>query len=151
MTAPAAPPREVPTYDEFVFRPKSADYCVCIFVLNENGKLHKQLEKMRDLPGVDIVIADGGSNDGSTAAEVLQQFGVNTLLVKTGPGKLGASDADGVFLGARAWLPRRHLDRRQQQRRAGRDSKFCEGARRRLRSRARIAIHPRGHLRKSAV
>jgi dolichol-phosphate mannosyltransferase len=90
MSLDTAPPRQVPSFDEFVFRPKSADYCVCVFVLNEDGKLHKQLEKMQALSGIDIIIADGGSTDGSTAHDVLQRFGVNTLLVKTGPGKLGA-------------------------------------------------------------
>jgi len=39
---------------------------------------------------VDIVIADGGSTDGSTEREELEPRGVNTLLTKTGPGKLGA-------------------------------------------------------------
>ena len=39
---------------------------------------------------VDIVIADGGSDDGSTAPDSLRELGVNTLLVKTGPGRLGA-------------------------------------------------------------
>ncbi|MFL5331219.1 MAG: glycosyltransferase family 2 protein [Gemmataceae bacterium] len=83
-------PRQIPAFDQVEFQPKSADYCVCVFVLNENGKLLKQLEKMRDLQGVDVVIADGGSTDGSTRREVVEALNVNTLLVKTGPGKLGA-------------------------------------------------------------
>jgi len=83
--------RQVPTFAEQIYRPKSADYCVAGFVLNENGKLLKQLEAMRPFADtVDIVIADGGSNDGSTEQAVLEPLGVNALLVKTGPGKLGA-------------------------------------------------------------
>ena len=39
---------------------------------------------------VDIVICDGGSTDGSMNPDTLELYGVNTLLVKTGPGKQGA-------------------------------------------------------------
>ena len=39
---------------------------------------------------VDIVIADGGSTDGSTEHDKLKSLLVNTLLIKTGPGKLGS-------------------------------------------------------------
>lgn len=91
MTEPIEPAREVPAYEAVSFREKQADYCVCVFVINENGKLHRQLEKMRaHTAGVDVVVADGGSTDGSTRREVLEPLGVNTLLTKTGPGKLGA-------------------------------------------------------------
>jgi hypothetical protein len=38
----------------------------------------------------DILVADGGSTDGATAPERLRNLNVNTLLVKTGPGKLSA-------------------------------------------------------------
>ena len=34
---------------------------------------------------VDIVICDGGSTDGSMNPDTLELYGVNTLLVKTGP------------------------------------------------------------------
>jgi dolichol-phosphate mannosyltransferase len=62
-----------------------------VFVLNENGKLHKQLEKTRPYADlVDVVVADGGSTDRSTAPDQLKPLGVNTLLVKTGLGRLGA-------------------------------------------------------------
>jgi len=85
------PPRQVPSSLVHEYRPKSAEYCVCVFVINENGKLLKQLGKMRPHVSLaDVVIADGGSTDGSTTLEVLEPLGVNTLLVKTGPGKLGA-------------------------------------------------------------
>ncbi|MGF1449612.1 MAG: glycosyltransferase family 2 protein [Opitutales bacterium] len=85
------PPREIPAYDCHEFAPKRADYCVAVFIINEGAKFHKQLERMRTVAStVDLVIADGGSTDGSTAPETLQGFGVNTLLVRTGPGRLGA-------------------------------------------------------------
>ena len=71
--------------------PRRCDYCLAVFVLNENGRLHAQLERMRPLANlVDVVIADGGSSDGSTERGSLERFGVNSLLVKKGPGKLGA-------------------------------------------------------------
>jgi glycosyltransferase involved in cell wall biosynthesis len=83
--------REVPAFTTAEFGPRSADYCVCVFVINENGKLHKQLAAMREhTSGLDVVIADGGSTDGSTDHGTLKSLGVNTLLTKTGPGKLGA-------------------------------------------------------------
>lgn len=82
---------QVPTFEEQEFSGKCADYCVCVFVINEGEKLHGQLARMKFLSKeMDIVIADGGSTDGSTNPIELKEFGVSTLLVKTGPGKLGA-------------------------------------------------------------
>jgi dolichol-phosphate mannosyltransferase len=84
-------PCEVPTFRVDEFAPRQNDYCVAIFVINENGKLHKQLERMKPYAGsVDILIADGGSTDGSVERDKVEPRGVNTVLTKTGPGKLGA-------------------------------------------------------------
>jgi glycosyltransferase involved in cell wall biosynthesis len=64
---------------------------VAIFVINEGGKFLTQLDRMRPLArSIDILIADGGSTDGSVSRENLAPRDVRTLLVKTGPGKLGA-------------------------------------------------------------
>lgn len=85
--------REVPAFRTETFSDRKTDYCVCIFVINEGEKLHKQLRRMQEaqLSDItDVVVADGGSTDGSTDTEVLQQLSVNTLLVKEGSGKLGA-------------------------------------------------------------
>jgi len=91
MNANTGPERRVPSFEAHEYQPRHAGYCVCVFVINENGKLHKQLEKTRQHLGeVDVVVADGGSTDGSTDRSVLEPLGVNALLVKTGPGKLGA-------------------------------------------------------------
>ena len=82
----------MPSYETNEFCPKEQKYCICVFVINEGDKLLNQLERMKDFckDTVDIVIADGGSTDGSTDHERLKTLGVNTLLVKTGPGKLGS-------------------------------------------------------------
>lgn len=88
---PSPAPRQVPAFTAVEFAPRRADHCVCVFVINENGKLHKQLAAMREhTADVDVVVADGGSTDGSTDHARLTDLGVNTLLTKTGPGKLGA-------------------------------------------------------------
>jgi glycosyltransferase involved in cell wall biosynthesis len=83
--------RAVPEHRVVRFTPKSHRYCCAIFVLNENGRLHAQLDRMQAIAGsVDIIVADGGSTDGSVADAVMRSLGVRALLIKTGPGKLGA-------------------------------------------------------------
>lgn len=81
---------EIPKYKTYEYTPKSHKYCVCIFVINEGEKFHKQLQRMKYLSDeIDIVVADGGSSDNSTEHEKLKSFNVNTLLVKDDKGKLG--------------------------------------------------------------
>jgi hypothetical protein len=81
----------VPDYTVEPLAPRRARFVICVFVLNENGRLHRQLAAMQPyLAGVDLAIADGGSTDGSVAADVLKPFGVTAVLVKRGPGKLSA-------------------------------------------------------------
>ena len=68
-------------------------YCLCIPVINEGEKIRRQLEraaaaKVHEV--VDIVICDGGSNDGSLEESLLRANQIHTLLTKTGPGKLSA-------------------------------------------------------------
>lgn len=82
---------EVPAYEVFEIRPKATKYCICIPIINEGDKIRKELERMHEFASLaDIIIADGGSNDGSTDTKLLHSLGVRTLLVKTGPGKQGA-------------------------------------------------------------
>lgn len=81
--------RQVPSYRVHAFHPRQHDLALCVFVLNEKGKLLKQLERMRpDCGEVDVIIADGGSTDGGTEPLTLAGQGVNALLVKLGPGGL---------------------------------------------------------------
>ncbi|NNF15497.1 MAG: glycosyltransferase family 2 protein [Gammaproteobacteria bacterium] len=73
-------------------------YCVCVFVINEGERIVAQLEKMRPLANdFDIIIADGGSTDGSLATDGLERAGVRALLTKTGAGKLGAQMRMALF------------------------------------------------------
>jgi len=82
---------EVPAFTATELAVQGSRYCVAVFVLNEGDRLHRQLARMRDLDlGPDLVIADGGSSDGSVAPDTLKDFGVNTLLTKQGPGALSA-------------------------------------------------------------
>ncbi len=88
-------PRQVPEYNTYELLPdrKRTKYCIGIPVINEGARLKNQLARMRAL-GIDkltdILIFDGGSNDGSTDRDFLESIGVKALLVKTGPGQQGA-------------------------------------------------------------
>jgi glycosyltransferase involved in cell wall biosynthesis len=62
-----------------------------VFVINEADRIQRQLEQMAPLADrVDIVVADGGSTDGSLGIDTLAAARVRALLVKRGPGKLSA-------------------------------------------------------------
>lgn len=77
--------------DEYV--PKRTKYCLLIPIINENGRIQKELQRAKTNnidTFVDIVICDGGSTDGCTNVEKLKALGVNTLLTKIGNGKQGA-------------------------------------------------------------
>lgn len=80
--------RELPTFEVRAWRGRTARWCVVIPVIDEGARLTTLLARMSglDLPA-DVIIADGGSRDGS-----LDALGpvVRGVLVKTGPGRLGA-------------------------------------------------------------
>ncbi len=83
--------REVPSHRLDRLRDRSSDIAVVVFVINEGEKVRKQLVRMRDAcEGLDVVVADGGSTDGSLDLAFLREAGVSALLTKTGPGKLSA-------------------------------------------------------------
>jgi glycosyltransferase involved in cell wall biosynthesis len=82
---------QIPEHRKQEFKPKQSKYCLCVFVINEGERIRKQLERMqRVIYPVDLVIADGGSTDGSLEPGFLESMNVRTLLTKTGPGKLSA-------------------------------------------------------------
>ena len=89
--AAKAAPRELPAHDVEVFGPKAHRHALVIPVLNEGERIRGQLRNLAALrPRVDVVIADGGSSDGSVAPDFLREVGVRALLTKRGPGRLSA-------------------------------------------------------------
>jgi dolichol-phosphate mannosyltransferase len=89
MTPPPRP--SVPDHERHLFGARRHRYCVAVFCINENGRVRDQLLRMAPLADrIDIVVADGGSTDGSLALGSLEPFNLRALLVKRGPGKLSA-------------------------------------------------------------
>lgn len=89
----------VPDYTCSEYASRQSDYCLLIPIINEGGRILTELDRAKKakVSGiVDIVICDGGSTDGSTAESQLAPHGVNTLLIKTGPGKQGAQLRMGI-------------------------------------------------------
>lgn len=85
------PSWELPGFDTHEFRERQSRHCICVFVLNEGDRFRAQLERMKSVSAVaDIIIADGGSTDGSVASAAMRAAGVRALLVKTGSGRLSA-------------------------------------------------------------
>ena len=108
MTAGAAFPRSrsfgrrpgVPAFDCAEFAPRRTRYCVLIPIINEGERIVRELERARAAGAcrdADVIICDGGSTDGSTANDALRALGVNTLLVKRGPGRQGAQLRMGIW------------------------------------------------------
>lgn len=82
---------QVPAYKTKRISDKKNEYAICIFIINEGEKIRKQLREMVMYSDqVDIIIADGGSSDGSLDGGILEEGKVTTLLTKTGKGKLSA-------------------------------------------------------------
>ena len=90
-SVPAGAPREVPDFRIDFERERRTRHAVCVFMINEGEKIRKQLRAMRErADGLDIVVADGGSTDGSLTPELMSEVDAKVLLVKTGGGKLSA-------------------------------------------------------------
>lgn len=83
----------VPDFDVEVIHERRTRYAVVIPVMNEGDRIRSQLKRMQTLGlhhEADIIIADGGSTDGSTHLELLGSLGVRARLIKRGPGALSA-------------------------------------------------------------
>jgi|GEM_PF-391607 len=81
----------VPEHEVQDFMPRKHDYALVVPVINEGERIRRQLKETHTRsPQVDVVIADGGSTDGSLDSPFLSSVGVRALLTKTGPGKLSA-------------------------------------------------------------
>ena len=84
---------QLPLFEIHELKPKETRYCIVIPVINEGDHIRQQLKRMQEQKiseKADIVIADGGSNDGSIDPALFKALNVRTVLVKTGPGKLSA-------------------------------------------------------------
>lgn len=82
---------ELPAYVEHIYRQRKHKHALVIPVINEGERIRNQLLKIKELNlPIDVIIADGGSSDGSVTHNFLKTAGVTALLTKTGPGKLGA-------------------------------------------------------------
>lgn len=90
----------VPKFTCNEFHGKNSEYVVLIPIINEGNRIIKELERARQheiSKYVDIVICDGGSNDGCTEEKSLRNLDVNTLLVKQDTGKQGAQLRMGIW------------------------------------------------------
>ncbi|MBB4858143.1 dolichol-phosphate mannosyltransferase [Novosphingobium chloroacetimidivorans] len=85
------PPRQIPAHRVDLLSGRRHDHVLVIPVINEGERIRAQLARVHaaNLP-VDVIVADGGSTDGSLDLETLRAQGVRALLTKTGPGKLSA-------------------------------------------------------------
>lgn len=82
---------ELPSFDEALYGGKRHDHALVIPVINEGERIRGQLQRIKDAGHpVDVIIANGGSTDGSLESDFLKQVGVRARLTKTGPGKLSA-------------------------------------------------------------
>ena len=89
---------QIPIHTKVEFFKKNNKYCLCIPVINEGEKFINQLRKIKKLAlPVDVIIADGGSNDGSTVPKLLKKLNVRTLLIKKDTGRLSAQLRMGYF------------------------------------------------------
>jgi dolichol-phosphate mannosyltransferase len=83
--------REVPAFEAHELEPRRSRFVIGVPVLDEGDRLRRQLAAMAAEPlDADVVVADGGSADGSTEPAFLRSVGARALLVKTGPGRLSA-------------------------------------------------------------
>lgn len=80
-----------PKYEVVFERVRLKRWAICVFVINEGEKIRKQLRAMEAYKTMlDVIVADGGSTDGSLDEVLLQEVGARALLVKRGVGKLSA-------------------------------------------------------------
>lgn len=83
----------VPRFSAEVIKQKSTRYCLVIPVINEGERIRGELLEIHETGAadwLDVVIADGGSTDGSLNQAFLESVGVTALLTKADTGRLSA-------------------------------------------------------------
>jgi hypothetical protein len=82
---------QVPAHQTALYAPRRHKHALVIPVINEGERIRGQLLRIQaaGLP-VDVIVADGGSTDGSLDPGFVAGAGVRAVLTKTGPGKLSA-------------------------------------------------------------
>ena len=89
---------QLPKFQIYQFRKKQTKYCICIPVLNEADRIKNQLKKMLPYSKMaDIIIIDGGSNDGSIDKKLLKEYGVSCLIIVQNPRGQGTQLRIGFF------------------------------------------------------
>lgn len=82
---------QLPSFETQILRPRSHTYALVIPVINEGSRIRAQIERITaSAPLIDVIIADGGSTDGSLDPNWLAGTSVRAVLTKTGPGRLSA-------------------------------------------------------------
>jgi hypothetical protein len=82
---------DVPAHEAAIYAPRRHAHALVIPVINEGERIRGQLLRIQaEGQPVDVIVADGGSTDGSLDAGFVAQAGVRAVLTKTGPGKLSA-------------------------------------------------------------
>ena len=82
---------QTPNHKKEIYKEKFTKYCVVVPVINEGERIQIQLQQMNSISkDIDIIIADGGSSDGSVEADFLKECNVRALLTKQDKGKLSA-------------------------------------------------------------
>ena len=82
---------DIPIFSEKIFSEKVNEYVLIIPVINEGEKIKRQISKINDKNfNVDIVIADGGSTDGSLEHSYIKTKNIRALLTKNDVGNLSS-------------------------------------------------------------
>lgn len=82
---------QLPAFEVASYAEERHPVALVIPVINEGERIRGQLRRIKaaNLP-VDVIVADGGSTDGSLEPGMMRDVGVTAVLTKTGPGKLSA-------------------------------------------------------------
>lgn len=82
---------QIPAYEIRPHSPRRHDHVLVIPVINEGERIRAQLMRVKAAAlAVDVIVADGGSTDGSLTDDFAHTAGLRAILVKTGPGRLSA-------------------------------------------------------------